>query len=486
MQADVVAERAVLAGVAKYGADAYYDVADIITENAFTLDSNMILWKIFKTIMESDDKAKIDIPSIYSTAKRLDLYEVFQDKTENQHLQAIISFPVELSNVRKFGGVVAKLHVTRLLKDQMEAAKDKLSEISGVETYAHIMGIAEDAIFNFSSMINDSSGPALLSTNIEERLKYLEENPLQQIGISTGYKHFDRAIGGGLRGGTVNVIGARIKIGKSFLADNVGAHVSANVGIPVLNMDSEMIADDHQNRTLAMLSEVAIDDIETGQFGKNFEKRRKVYEASDKIKNMKYYHQCMGGMPFEEQLSVMRRWLAKEVGLNSDNTAKPCLIIYDYIKLMTADSITKNIQEYQALGFMMTGLHNFALRYKVPILAFVQLNRDGIDKESTAAASGSDRILWLCSNFSIYKPKSDEEIAVDGPQYGNRKLVPLVARHGKGLDSGDYINMMFKGYCGKITETKTRFEIAANNGKEDTGFKIVDEETSEESELDLN
>jgi len=200
---------------------------------------------------------------------------------------------------------------------------------------------------------------------------------------------------------------------------------------------------------------------------------------------MRYYHQCIGGMPFEDQLSLARRWLAKEVGLNSDHTAKPCVIVYDYIKLMSADNITKNMQEYQALGFMMTGLHNFALRYKIPILAFVQLNRDGIDRESTDVASGSDRILWLCSNFSIYKPKSDEEVAVDGPQHGNRKLVPLVARHGKGLDPGDYINMMFKGWCGKITEGKTHFQVVREStGTNENSFEIVKEKTNEECPIE--
>ena len=117
------------------------------------------------------------------------------------------------------------------------------------------------------------------------------------------------------------------------------------------------------------------------------------------------------------------------------------------------------MKEYQALGFLMTGLHNFAIKYEIPILAFIQLNRDGITKESTDTASGSDRIIWLCSNFSIYKNKSDEEIAKDGPENGNRKLVPLIARHGEGLQDKDYINVNMIGKYGKLIEGKTAFEL---------------------------
>jgi hypothetical protein len=108
---------------------------------------------------------------------------------------------------------------------------------------------------------------------------------------------------------------------------------------------------------------------------------------------------------------------------------------------------------------MMTTLHNFAIKYDLPIVCFVQLNRDGVTKEGTEAASGSDRIIWLCSNFTIYKNKSDEEIAADGPDYGNKKLVPIVARHGAGLDFGDYINIQAVGSKCRLKETYTALEI---------------------------
>jgi 5S rRNA maturation endonuclease (ribonuclease M5) len=73
-----------------------------------------------------------------------------------------------------------------------------------------------------------------------------------------------------------------------------------------------------------------------------------------------------------------------------DGTAKPCLIVFDYLKLMSSSTrwSEANLAEFQVLGFMMTGLHNFAVRYKVPILTFIQLNRDGINVEDTSVASG--------------------------------------------------------------------------------------------------
>ena len=99
------------------------------------------------------------------------------------------------------------------------------------------------------------------------------------------------------------------------------------------------------------------------------------------------------------------------------------------------------------------------MKYDFPCLSFVQLNRDGITKESTDAVSGSDRLIWLCTSFSIFKLKSPEELAEDGPQAGNRKLVPIVSRHGAGLDDGDYINMNMLGEHARLVELRTRNEF---------------------------
>ena len=276
-----------------------------------------------------------------------------------------------------------------------------------------------------------------------------------------------------MRKGTVNVIGARPKTGKTLLSDNMGYHI-ASKGIPVLNMDTEMAKQDHIHRVLAMMTETEINDIETGKFAENPDKQRKIQSAVQQLKNTNIFYKSIAGKPFEDQLSIMKRWLVKEVGLNDDGTAKDCVIFYDYLKLMDSSGMSQDLKEYQVLGFMMTQLHNFAVKFKVPIVAFIQLNRDGITKESTDSASGSDRIIWLCSNFTIFKRKSDEEIAEDGVSNGNRKLVPLIARHGGGLDDNDYINCNMKGWCAKITEGKTRLELVNNTQNKDEGF-IIDE-----------
>jgi replicative DNA helicase len=473
---DPSAERAVLAGICNYGDVAYLEVADIVNESSFTIDSNQIIYKCVKHLCDSN--SKIDVASIYSVANELGVESILQKKDEAQHLRAIMDFPVSIDNVRKFAAKIRKLEITRLLRKQLELAKEKLLDVNGTEPVGSILGIAEDVIFNFTNLLNDNEeAPEHIANDLEEYIKELEENKVDQVGIPTGFPIYDQAIGGGLRKGTVNIIGARPKIGKTLLSDNMGYYIASN-GIPVLNMDTEMAKEDHIHRVLAMMTETEINQIETGGFADNPDRANKIYKAVKDLKNTRLFYKTIAGKPFEDQLSIMKRWLVKEVGLNDDGTAKDCVIFYDYLKLMDTSGMSQDMKEYQVLGFMMTQLHNFAVKYKVPIVAFIQLNRDGITKESTDSASGSDRIIWLCSNFTIFKRKSDEEIAEDGPINGNRKLVPLIARHGGGLDDNDYINCSMKGWCAKITEGKTRLELMNNTQKNDEGF-IVDDNDDE-------
>ncbi|NBW09729.1 MAG: hypothetical protein EBR82_17070 [Caulobacteraceae bacterium] len=477
--ADPSAERAVLSGIVHYGEDAFLDISDLITESTFTIDSNQIIYRCLKNICEKNSKPRIDIAMIYSSAQELEVSHILNKKEEAQHLKAISDFPVNLENIRKFAAKIRKLEIARQLRKQLDNIQDKLLEINGSESISSILGIAEDDIFNFvTSITNDGdSAPSLMGDGIEEYIEYLQTNIVDQVGIPTGFPVYDQAIGGGLRKGTVNVIGARPKTGKTLLVDNMSRNI-AKLGIPVLNMDTEMSKKDHIHRLLAMTTEVEINKIETGRFGESPILKSKIVEAATELKNLPIHHKVIAGKPFDEQLAIMRRWLVKEVGLNDDGTAKDCVIFYDYLKLMDMSGMDKDLKEYQLLGFMMTALHNFAVKYQVPIMAFIQLNRDGITKESTDSASGSDRIIWLCSNFSIFKRKSDEEIAEDGPDAGNRKLLPVISRHGGGLDDNDYINCYMKGWCAKIIEGKTKLEISQNIKDKKDGF-IVDDNSNE-------
>ncbi len=152
----------------------------------------------------------------------------------------------------------------------------------------------------------------------------------------------------------------------------------------------------------------------------------------------------------------MRRWINYKVGYNESGQRNPHFVVYDYFKLMDTGDL-KNMQEYQAMGFQIAALHDFCTENNTPVLSFVQVNRDGINKESTDVIAQSDRLGWNAISLCIWKRKTPEEIG-QNPKAGTHKLVPLEGRFMSKLDPGDYINYYFDEAKSKITELKTRFQ----------------------------
>lgn len=463
---DVGSERAVLAGLLQHGLDAYVTISDVISQDTFGNLNNQILFKCIEKVILNDQK--VDIPSILSVAEQFNLSDSINTDQELRYIKSLMDFPVNKDNVFNFAIQIKKFEFARKIKKLTSKIHQDIDSVTGSESINEIVQILENPVTDF--LREDDSGdlPEKIGKGVQDYLTFLEENKCDIIGIPTGFNKYDEAIGGGLRRKCVDLVSARPKVGKSVFADNVALNVSSK-NIPVLMLDTEMSKEDHLNRLIANLSGVPINEIATGKFTDDEEKRQKVSEAISKIESIPYSYVSVAGKPFDQILNLIKRWVMQEVRMDDSGKTNDCLIIYDYLKLMSSNSITNNIQEYQALGFQITSLHNLCVKLDIPCLSFVQLNRDGITKESTDAVSGSDRLIWLCTSFSIFKIKSPEELAEDGPNAGNRKLVPIVSRHGAGLDDGDYINMVMQGSHAKLRELKTRNEFK-NQPVGDTGM----------------
>lgn len=453
---DIGAERAVLAGLFSYGLSAYVDISDLITVDSFAHKNNQTLFKCIEKVLSVNQV--VDVPSILSAAKQLDLIDVVNTETELKYIHALSEFPIKQQNVLGFACQVKKFEFARKAKKIASKIATDIESINGDESIDEIINLVETPLMDFLRQDDSSQSPELLGDDIDEYINFLVENKCDQIGLTSGFPRFDAAIGGGLRRKCVDIVSARPGVGKSTFADNVALH-NAKKGIPVLMLDTEMGKDDHLNRLLSNISGIPIGEISTGKFSDDEEKYLRVKDAAKLISKLPYTYVSVAGAPFETIINIIKRWILRDVGQDENGRTNDCLVIYDYLKLMSSNSITSNIQEYQALGFQITNLHNLAVKYDFPCLSFIQLNRDGITKEDTSVASGSDRIIWLCTSFSIFKLKSQEELAEDGPRHGNRKLVTLKARHGPGLIDGNYINMNMLGSHSQIVEYRTRDEV---------------------------
>lgn len=447
-------ERSVLSAILNHGADLLIDIEEILDTKDFYWSINRTIFSIIKYLVHEKNLDKFDAPTIVSNAKIFNYNKFDENSKELDYLEALFANTPTYNNAKSIAAQIYKLSLARQAIGCVNNIAEDLKKISGSENIDTIISKIENPVFEFTGkLINKDKSLLLLHNNIEERLKILSEEPKSIAGLPTGFNNWDQCIGGGFRRGCVNVIGARAKVGKSNMCLNIAKNM-AELGIPVLYLDTEMDIESQQNRLISLVTGVRLDNIETGKFSTIKEENEIVLSNIEKIKNLPISHVNIAGQSIDASLSLARRWLIKNVGVASNGLVNPCLIIFDYLKLMSAEGLKGNIQETQLLGFLITALHNFAVKWGLPILASVQLNRDGVEKEGAEVISGSDRILWLSSSFTILKKKSQEELIEDPPKNGMMKLVVTDTRFGPGMSKGDYVNLITDFSRSSIKEGK--------------------------------
>ena len=481
---DIESENAILTAMFEHGVDAYVELCDVIDCETFSSKRNKFLnralEKAFKTAVH------VDLPSVMTAATQLGIEKHLNTSGMGSHIEMLMQSHVRQDNLMNFAAQIKKFELARkMLKISNRISLD-VNSLRGDETIDEILAIAEVPLVDLLQEDDPSKQTEEIGEGIEEYIEHIKENPCDQIGISSGFPRFDAAIGGGLRRRCVDLVSARPKVGKSVCGDNIAINVCKQ-GVPILMLDTEMSKEDHFNRLIANMSGVPINDVATAKFAADPEQNVAVMEAVDTIKNMPYTYASVAGQPMDKILNIIKRWVLHDVGTDENGRTNDCVVIYDYLKLMSSSSINNNIQEFQALGFQITSLHNLSVKYDFACVAFVQLNREGITKESTDAVSGSDRLVWLCTSFSIFKLKSPDELAEDGPAAGNRKLVPLVCRHGPGMEDGNYININMEGSHARLKELRTRDEMRANPDVDGAieGAELPFEEETLDAENDL-
>ncbi len=440
---DTGSERALLSTIIKNGKDIFIDADGIVSAADMSLGLNRAIYSSLKALSEDPNCDEFDVETIKLKMKSLGFGDHLNSPKALEYIDLLTESNFDTKNVELFAYQIRKYAVVRELHSKYAGATKYLETISGNEKLSEIIQSAEGQIVDYLSGIENGESLINFGENIEEYvLQMIEEEEVDQIGLPTGFPIWDDCIGGGFRKATVNTVVARSKVGKSFHAMNVGANV-ASKGTKVLYLDTELTEKPQKDRLIPLVAGCPMYLFETRKFKYDKDLRNNVLEAAKQIKSWPFFYEQIGGKNHSEALTVAKRWLVKHVGFDQKGKANPCLIIYDYMKLTGDVDLTKAMPEYIALGLLITCLHDFCLKYEIPMLGMIQSNRSGIASEETDIVAGSDRILWLSSSLSILKNKEETDLDLGcGWEYGNKKLIPIATRYGSGLQNyGDYINI---------------------------------------------
>lgn len=368
-----------------------------------------------------------------------------------KYIQSISNIHIDSSNFSVYLNSVfesvTKYKLYSILKDRMTAIERNAKD--GLES-AELFSSVEGELLSLSMAGFNIDEPMDLHDGLREYIDERRENRIELSGLSTGYPILDKQIDG-MVNGTLLVMAARKKMGKSALVTNIALHVAYRLKVPVLYVDTELSFNEWKSRALATVSGVREREIKHGGYDDDMYAR--LLKAERVIEKGKLFHEYMPGYSVDKLVSLYKKYRQKE---------KIGLIVFDYLKEPDSSSIDRNRKEYQVLGDITTKLKDLAGQLNIPALTAVQLNRDN-------DIADSDRIARYADVICVWSGRTSDEMQSGGMDCGTHKLVIKDTRRG-GATSLEGIGYKFYKEFLQIKEVPidqqyfTNFEKTVNAG----------------------
>jgi len=413
-------ERAVLSAAIN-DVNAFLEVRSKLDSSSFLSQPHRIIYEVLISLYNQNLK-KFDYGSIIN---ELTLWKSLDQVGGPEYINAIISMSVDEDNldvwISKLDDLSRKKELYIQLEKTQKLILDNKDPVEQNATSLDIIYSLEDKLLSLCQDRKDES-----PVNVREGLSewYVEKLTSQRelTGLPTGFRILDKRLDG-LVPGTLNVISAIKKMGKSALLLNVSAYVAYSLGYPVLVLDTEQPTEQFRSRLLSLMSKVPERKILHGNL--NSKEQRLVELAIEIINKGQLYHFYIPGFTVEQVLTIFKLYKVK-LDLK--------LGIFDYIKLPSTHD--RNKKEYQILGDVTTALKDLAGMLNIPLLCAAQVNRE----DEVADSDKIERYADVIMQFTL---KTDEENEKTGLGGGAHKLIIKRSRRG-GETPKEGICMLFK------------------------------------------
>lgn len=384
----------------------------------------------------------------------------------HEYLDAITLNAPKKNAIVKYATSLIKYRIRRDIRDTTEEIQQYVSEC-GNDTINEIISKSDSLYSDKVSSYELDDEPVNIFEDFFDDIEKAGENPIDENGLRTPYPEFNRLFGG-LREGNIYAIVSRPAQGKTTFINDVCLSTSVLNGVPALVLDTEMSTKEIRNRMAAAQTGVPLWYLESGNWRKNKSMYEKVREYQKENKgtfdDKKYFHYHVRNKTIDEVCSIIRRWHMKYVGRGNK-----CVIAYDYVKL-TGEKVDRNWAEHQAIGDKIDKLKRIAEELSAPIITAMQMNRSGESHnrnsrtlvDDSSAISLSDRLQWFASFVAIFRRKTADEIAMDGPQFGTHKLLPIKTRY-QGRDAAGHQDLIRRPVIEEHNQTEVHREEWVQN-----------------------
>lgn len=264
------------------------------------------------------------------------------------------------ANVQRYAEIVRD----RAQKRGMLTLSTDLEEmaLNSAEPAAVLLDRAQGQLEKLSEAIVKRE-PRRVADLMSDHIDVLEKRSEGKVRvIPTGFEDLDRVLSGGVRPGNVVVLGARPSVGKTALAMSIAANVAEKYSVLVLSM--EMSAQEVNDRLIAMLGQIPLDDVLKAN-PDNQALWQGVTRAATLVSNELSI--ALDDQPALTMLEVRNkaRTAKRKFGLD--------LLVLDYLQLMQGRD--ENEKRNYQLEEISRGVKALAKDLGIGVIELVQLNR---------------------------------------------------------------------------------------------------------------
>lgn len=282
---------------------------------------------------------------------------------------------VTWANVRQYAKIVMERALARRAYDTA------MDIVRMVESEGDIHVVLANAQQNLADLAVNDSTPDVTNYNqllagMVDRLDYRREMKGADL-IRFGIPNLDKAIKG-LMGGDLVVIAGKPGTGKTVMATGLADKIAIKDGKSSLIFSLEMPKEQLIDRTIASISEIEKDRIDSGELLD--EDYPKIASAMGVLNEADVRVCDKPALPFSRLCNIAR----------FQHKAKPLhLIVVDYLTLIRSDPNSRHASRSAEVGAHTRGLKALAKELNIPIVVLAQLNR-GMDSRADGRPRLSD------------------------------------------------------------------------------------------------
>ena len=418
---DLTSEAGVLASLVYNPELVYY--SEELLPNHFTNHQNQIIYMAIQTLSRQG-VGKVDAFNIISALNSEDSQRKYADQLQVDALQEFIDTSESLARrtPEEYKLIVRNVLNCAMRRDIYTQLRECMTlcfynDEDGLEQ--HIYEILDGVMMDYTST---REVPAYAEIIDDCWAKIRERQGSGYAGVPFKFPALnDYAT---LERGELFIFAAEAKQGKSMMLLNCAVDMLKQ-DLAILYLDSELNSRLFTARILSHLTGIEFKRITAGTY--SHEEEAKIDEARAWLKTRKFTHVYIPMFDPQTIYTTIKKVYHTQ-GIDA--------LVVDYFK---GSSEGDAFDSYQELG-------RFVDMIKNRVCGEMNIMGLGAAQATTAGkVADSAKIGRNASTIAIIRDKTPDEMEIDGPECGNKKLSVILNRNGMQMAPGEYIDLQFNG-----------------------------------------